>query len=630
MRRVSSAATEIRLAQDAQRAQRDVFEVADRGCDQEEGARSGFGHSFGILLYHWTFRWAGSDARRPALGVLRLDPVPMIASEPLHHFVDDYLSYLYETNPSSATFDGVHIHDDLLENLDRAAVDAQVQALSGLARRLAAISTDSLAGDERVERPMVAAHIQARLHELEKVRSWERSPQMYGELLGVSLAGQALFDFAPASERARRVLSKLRQTPRFIQSARDNIKDPPGIFVKSGLEALRGTLRFIETDLPRAFSDVDDLGLLGDLADAQAEAIESLTSYIGWLETEVGPKARASFRMGPEHLAAKLRLEEGHRGPAGPAAGDRPAGAGRGAGGVPPGGVPRRGGRRGGRLAAGRRIGWPRPAASCATAREQLDRLATFITRRDLVSMPPGEPVVVAPTPDFFRWSGASMWAPGPFEARPTHAYYYLTDADPAWPAERKLEHLRDLNTPTLWAISMHEVYPGHFLHFQHLRHVESKARKSLMLASTSFVEGWAHYCEHMMIEAGFEKQDPTVRLGQLAEALIRIARLVVAIRLHAEDMSVEQGVRFFRDEAFLEESTARREAERGTFDPSYVVYTAGKLMLLKLREDYKAHVGGKFSLKTFHDTLLRNGVATFHVHRQLMLGESAAGAGIE
>jgi len=132
-----------------------------------------------------------------------------------------------------------------------------------------------------------------------------------------------------------------------------------------------------------------------------------------------------------------------------------------------------------------------------------------------------------------------------------------------------------------------------------------------------------------MMIESGFEKQDPTVRLGQLAEALIRIARLVVAIRLHAEDLSVEQGVRFFRDEAFLEESTARREAERGTFDPSYVVYTAGKLMLLKLREDYKAQEGSKFSLKGFHDTLLKNGLATFHVHRQLMLGDST-GAAIE
>ena len=178
-----------------------------------------------------------------------------------------------------------------------------------------------------------------------------------------------------------------------------------------------------------------------------------------------------------------------------------------------------------------------------------------------------------------------------------------------------------------LWSISIHEVYPGHFLHFQHLRQVESRARKSLMMASMSMVEGWAHYCEQMMQEEGFQKQNPVVHLGQLAESLIRIARFVVAIRLHAEDLSVEQGVRFFRDEAFLEEGTARREAERGTFDPGYGSYTAGKLMMLKLREDYKAKVGDAFSLKSFHDAVLQNGVAPFPVHRQLMLGDGAGPA---
>ncbi len=553
----------------------------------------------------------------------RFDSVPMIASEPLHHFVGDYLSHLYETNPSAATFDGVHAYDDLLENLDRGAIDADVQALSGLARRLAAISTDSLTGDERVERPMIAAHIQGRLLELEKVRTWERSPQLYGELLGTSLAGQALFDYAPAEERARRVLSKLRQAPRFIQSARDNIKDPPGIFVKIGLETLRGTVRFIESDLPKAFADVDDLGLLGDLADAQTEAIEALRAYIAHLEGEVGPKARASFRLGADRFAAKLRLEEGIEIPLGRLLeiGLRELNA-----------VQEEFRQTAARVGPGDPAEvWARVKAYrtpehgvVQAAREQIEELARFIRRKDLVSIPPCEPVVVAATPDFFRWSFASMWTPGPFEARPTRAYYYLTEADPSWPADRRAEHLRDLAVPALWSISMHEVYPGHFLHFQHLRQVESRARRSLLLAPASFIEGWAHYCEHMMIEAGFEKQDPAVRLGQLAEALIRIARLVVAIRLHAEDMSVEQGVRFFREEAFLEESTARREAERGTFDPSYVVYTAGKLMLLKLREDCKAQAGAEFSLKGFHDRLLRNGLATFHAHRQLMLGDGA------
>jgi uncharacterized protein (DUF885 family) len=181
---------------------------------------------------------------------------------------------------------------------------------------------------------------------------------------------------------------------------------------------------------------------------------------------------------------------------------------------------------------------------------------------------------------------------------------------------------MRDFNVPTLWNISIHEVYPGHFLHYQHLRHVESKVRKSTFFAPASFVEGWAHYCEHMMIEAGFRRDDPTIKLGQLAEALVRLARCVVGIRLHCEDLSVEQGMRFFRDEAFLEEATARREAERGTFDPTYLVYSVGKLMLLKLRRDYRDQLDGKFSLRAFHDAVLAQGNAPFWAQRRLLLGE--------
>src|SRR5688500_114004 len=193
-----------------------------------------------------------------------------------------------------------------------------------------------------------------------------------------------------------------------------------------------------------------------------------------------------------------------------------------------------------------------------------------------------------------------------------------------AWPAEEQYDKLRGSNYGEPWAISIHEVFPGHFLHYQHLRQVPPKLRKSILFSSAAFVEGWAHYCEQMMIEEGFRKDDPVVRLGQLAEALIRLCRFVVGIRLHCEDMSVEQGVRFFREEAFLEETSARREAERGTFDPGYIVYSAGKLMLLKLREDYKAQAPGKFSLKHFHDTLLGNGTVPIWLHRAIMLGENS------
>lgn len=544
----------------------------------------------------------------------------MPVSEPLPHFVDDLLGYLHETHPTYATLDGVHTHDDLLEDLSRQGIDHDVRALSGYLRRLEEIGRNTLTEVEALEQRMIASHLRGRMLEIEEVRTWEKNPQVYADIVASSLASQTLFTHAPATERARRVVSKLRQTPRLIQAARDNIKEPPGIFVKVGIEAMRGALKFINDDLPRAFTSIDDLHILGDLADAQTEAAQAIGSYAEYLETEVAPKARGSFRLGRDKFEQKLRHEEGITLPvekllaiamrelASTQEAFRTL-AGRMNGGDP--------------LAtwASAKGQHPGPGELIGAGRQQLDALKTFLERQSIVTVPNGEPIAVAPTPEFYRWTFASMWTPGPFEAKPSRALYYLTDADPSWPDERKREHLRDYNYPTLWSISIHEVYPGHFLHYQHLRKVTSKARKSILLAPASFVEGWAHYCEQMMIEQGFGREDMGIQLGQLAEALIRLVRFIVGIKLHTEDLSVEQGVRWFREEAYLEESNARREAERGTFDPTYLVYSAGKLMLLKLRQDYKQQQGKAFSLRTFHDTLLANGTAPFWLHRKLMLG---------
>ncbi|RPJ69501.1 MAG: DUF885 domain-containing protein [Acidobacteria bacterium] len=560
---------------------------------------------------------AGRQVARVASG--RGEVPRVYSSEPLHHFVDDYLQYLYETHPTSAALDGVHTHDDLLEDMSRASVEGQARALSGFARRLDEIPFEGLTESERVEHPVIASTIRSRIFEIEESRAWERNPQLYADLLATSLATQAIFPYAPEEERARRVFSKLRQAPRLLQAARDNVKEPPGIYAKVGLEALRGVLKFIEQDLPRAFSGVDDLHLLGDLADASVEATDALKGYITYLETELAPRARASFRLGRERFEKKLKLDEG----LGVGVDKLLAIASRELWAVQEefrrvasrldGGDPQD---------AWRRIKaeHPAPGELVAVAQRQLEKLLTFIERNDLVTLPPGEPLIVAPTPEFYRWSFASLWTPGPFETKPTRSYYYVTDADPSWPPERQDEHLRDFNHATMWSISMHEAYPGHFVHARHLRLVESKLRKSNLFSPASAVEGWAHYCEQMMIEAGFEKGNQLVKLGQLAEALVRLARFVVGIRLHAEDMSVEAGMRFFRDEAFMEEASARREAERGTFDPTYLVYSAGKLMILKLRADYKAQQAAKYSLKAFHDTLLGNGALPIWAQRRLML----------
>ena len=545
----------------------------------------------------------------------------MHAAEPLTHFVDDYVAYLYEARPTHATLDGVHQHDDLLEDFRRSAVETHLGALAGFARRLDAIPVDRLLLHEQVDHAIIGSNIRARMHELEEVRTWERSPHLYGEVLASSLAAQAIFTYAPEAERARRVLSKLHQVPRLIQAARDNVKEPPAIFIKVGLDTWRGIKTFIDADLPRAFSGVDDLHLISDLADASTEAVQAVTAYIDYLENDLRPRAKGSFRMGRDRFEQKLRLEEGiglpverlltialrelantqeeFRSVAGRLNGGDPMDAWRKA-----------------------RESHPAPGTLIATARGQLDELRTFLARNPVVELPPGEGdgIDVAATPEFFRWSFASMWTPGPFETRASRAMYYLTDAEASWPDDRKREHLRDFNLPTLWTISIHEVYPGHYLHYQHLRRVASKVRRSTLFAPASYVEGWAHYCEQMMLEAGFGDGDHALRLGQLGEALVRLARFVVGIRLHTDDWSVEQGVRFFKEEAFLEDASARREAERGTFDPTYLVYSAGKLMLLKLRKDWQEEQRGKPSLRAFHDAFLAQGAASFPALRRLML----------
>jgi hypothetical protein len=237
----------------------------------------------------------------------------MYSAELLPHFVDESLSWLHEAHPTNATFDGVHAHDDLLEDLSRASLDAQCRDLGGFARRLAAIDPTRLTGVERLERPAIDASIRARLHELEVVRTWERNPQFYGDLLSTSLAGQVLFDYAPLAERGRRGLSKLRQVPRLMQAARDNIKDPPGIFIKVGLESLRGALRFIEDDLPRAFANFDDLRVLSDLADASTEASHALGSCITYLEEDRAPRARGRSASGASGSSRSWSWTKGSR-----------------------------------------------------------------------------------------------------------------------------------------------------------------------------------------------------------------------------------------------------------------------------------------------------------------------------
>ena len=357
----------------------------------------------------------------------------MDSLETAPHFVDDYLGYLYE-----AAADGRHLRRRACARrpcsriFSRAAIDRQLRELGGFARRLAAIRADGLAADERLDRAMLDADIHARLLEIERTRNHERNPQLYADTLATTLASQVVFDYAPVAERGRRLVSKLRQTPTLLTAARENVKDPPGLFVKTAVETLRGLLTFLDVDLPRALADLDDLSLLGDLADASTEASQAIGAYVEWLEKEVGPKAKGSFRLGQRALRRQAASRGGRRPAARPRCWRSPSAS------------SARREEEFARVAAalGREApaeAWQRlkgehpPAGQLvAEARAQVEALRAFLERESaLVSVPEHEPLRVAPTPPFYRWTFASLWCPGPFETRPVRAFYYLTDADP-------------------------------------------------------------------------------------------------------------------------------------------------------------------------------------------------------
>jgi uncharacterized protein (DUF885 family) len=251
---------------------------------------------------------------------------------------------------------------------------------------------------------------------------------------------------------------------------------------------------------------------------------------------------------------------------------------------------------------------------------EMLESIRSFVVGADLVTIPSEVRATVAPTPRHLRWAFAMMDTPGPYETAATEAYYYVTPPEPDWSRSQVDEWLSALNVFALEDISIHEAYPGHYVHFLHFGSAPTEV--SRRIASYGFVEGWAHYTEQLAWEAGYRDGDPRFRLAQLAEALVRDCRFVCALRMHSGDMSLSEAVEFFRANAFYDETPARAEAERGAFDPGYFAYTLGKLQILALRAEYRAARGADFSLREFHDRLLSRGAPPVALMRREMLGE--------
>jgi uncharacterized protein (DUF885 family) len=257
---------------------------------------------------------------------------------------------------------------------------------------------------------------------------------------------------------------------------------------------------------------------------------------------------------------------------------------------------------------------------------KNLEMIRQFLIDHKIITLPSPVRAQVKETPQFLRaTSFASMDTPGPFETKATEAYYYVTPVEPDWPPKQKEEWLTAFNYYTTDVVSIHEAYPGHYVQFLCLNASSAKKLEKIF-ASYAFSEGWAHYAEQMLLDEGFGAgsgdaiKAAKYRLAQTDEALLRVCRLCVSIKMHCQGMSVDEATKFFVENCYYEEKPARQEAIRGTFDPEYLYYTLGKLEILKLRDDYQRQEGAKFSLRSFHDEMLRHGAPPIRLLREVML----------
>ncbi|MGC2745544.1 MAG: DUF885 domain-containing protein [Candidatus Angelobacter sp.] len=547
---------------------------------------------------------------------------------------DQYFDqYYFKFNPSQGTAAGFHQYDTQLEDYSRASLDQQITVLKKFQKVVGKIDPLQLSAATRVDHTLVLNDINARLLTLENIRPWEKNPDLYSSGITNSIFVIMARTFAPPADRLKSVIAREKQIPAVFQAARQNLKNPPPIYVDIALEQIPGLIGFFQKDVPEAFKDVKDQSLLAQFQTANQKVMDELKSYGQWMEKELKPQAHGDFRIGADNYSKKLLYDEDVDIPL-----PRLLEIGMAnlrlnqqefketAAKLDPNKTPRE-------ILAELEKDHPAPDKLLQTFRDTLGGLKDFLSQHHIVKLPSDVLPIVEETPPFARaLTFASMDTPGPFEKVAKEAFFNVTLPEPTWSQKEVEEHMAGFNRGTIISTAVHEVYPGHYTQFLWVPYAPSKVRK--LLGCSSNAEGWAHYSEQMMLDEGYGRtpgvdQDHDtaflkLRLGQLQDALLRNARFIVGIQMHTGAMTFDQGVEFFEKEGYQSHMNGLRETKRGTSDPTYLYYTLGKLEILKLREDYKKKVGADFSLEKFHNEVLKQGFPPIKLLRQMMMGDNS------
>jgi uncharacterized protein (DUF885 family) len=531
-----------------------------------------------------------------------------------------YQRYL-ELSPTFAFSLGLHQYDGKLPDVSGKALAGRAAWLRRERAAFEAIPADDLDAQAAIERDVIVTAIRSELFDLEVARWPMVNPRYYLEQL--ELTDYISRDYAPLARRARGVIGICNGAKAYLEAAQANLPAAmPRTWIETALLQINGMVDFAYKDVVEALAALDDADLSTEVGEALLVYTGALTGFRDHLSANLA-SATDDFALGGERFTRMLADKEGleidlarlqkvgeadlARNLAALEKAARQVDAGRPVAEVLD------------------RVAQDKPAAGkvLTEATAQAAAMRKLVADAGLMTIPSDDVAEVRPTPPFMRWNFAFLNAPGVFEEKALPAFYYISPPDPTWPKKEQREYIPARGD--LLYTTVHEVWPGHFLHYLHRKRTPSRILKSF--CTYSMVEGWAHYAEEMMQESGAGGRDPALAIGQLTNALLRDVRFASALGLHTRGMKVEESIALFEAKAFADKPTARQQAVRGTFDPGYLNYTLGKLMILKLREDWKARMGRDYTLKAFHDRLLSYGCAPLPVIRRAMLGPDAGPA---
>ncbi len=529
-------------------------------------------------------------------------------------YVNTFIESYFAAHPDFAVRAGRHEFDGTLPDWSPEGIKKEIDRLRAEKTKLERFDDDDLDKDEELEQKYLMAVIDADLFWLESAEWPYRNPQFYADAIDPDVYVSRAY--APLDQRLRAYTTYAKAIPAAVEQMRKNLRTPlPRTYVQIGRTTFGGLVSFYQKDVPAIFASVKDEQLKKEFAAANDAAIQAMRDTDAWFRAQEA-NATDNFALGAAKFSEMLRATErveirldelesiGKRDLERNQAALKEACAKYAPGEALPACVAK--------AEANKPQG-----GSVEMARKQLTDLKTFINEKDLVSIPGTEEALVAEAPAYRRWNFAYINIPGPYE-KDLPSTYYIAPPDASWSQAEREAYLP--GQANLLFTSVHEVWPGHFLQYLHANRAESKFGQ--VFVGYAFAEGWAHYTEEMMWEAGLGDGDPETHIGQLLNAMLRNIRFLSAVGMHAGSMTVAESERLFREQGFQDAGTARQQAARGTFDPAYLNYTMGKLMIKKLREDWTASRGGKQAWQEFHDAFLKYGGPPIPLVRDAMLGE--------